>query len=88
LHSLGIAAWVKLTNSGYLVAVDFSLFIPKMIRWRLSAIKATNLTFGPSIEQSSALPLRRLSVCLIANTWLPTSFTYYTQWFSQSLNKV
>ena len=39
LHPLGIAVWVKSTDSGYLVTVDFSLFLPRTYRWNLSAIE-------------------------------------------------
>jgi len=39
LHPLGVAVWVKSTDSGYLVTVDFSLFLPTMCHWNLSVIE-------------------------------------------------
>ena len=39
MHPLGVAVWVKSTDSGYLVTVDFSLFLPRTCRWNLSAIE-------------------------------------------------
>ena len=88
LHPLGIAVWVKSTDSGYLVTVDFSLFLPRTCHWNLSVIE--NYKFDlRSFHRAELRPLTEaINIHLIANTWLPTLFTCYTRRFSQSLNEV
>ena len=39
MHPLGVAVWVKLTNSEYLMTADFSLFLPRTCHWNLSVIE-------------------------------------------------
>jgi len=56
------AVWVKSTDSGYLVTVDFSLFLPRTSCWNLSTIE--NYKFDlRSFHQGELRPLTEVIKC-------------------------
>ena len=56
MHPLGVAVWVKSTDSEYLVTVDFSLFLPRTCHWNLSVIENHKFDLR-SFHQAELRPL-------------------------------